>query len=275
VHVNRALLFAFALTAFCALPACNMEQRYVTPPGGGLYTAAITEATPIFLEAEEEALVMVEAPIPFPIHGPNEMEMGALYTDPVMPFTRRPWVERDDYQIEIDVVVSNLSDRRVFATITINGINEFNEYVPAAQIIDDALVVDFANWERTYALDPGERRSVTIREEELDEVAVDLASVVNGMECMTIANTITYFMNHSTSDPRSIPCVPTLIPGLVGVKLGLRTQISLGETPPPIVAEASVRIRDVHDRLASSDEMPWDLNGETPVPFTPPVMMEE
>jgi hypothetical protein len=94
------------------------------------------------------------------------------------------------------------------------------------------------------------------------------------MECMTIANTITYFMNQSGSDPRSIPCVPTLIPGLVGVKLGLRTQIAIGELPPPIVAEASVRIRDVHDRLASYDEMPWDLNGETPVPFTPPVVME-
>jgi hypothetical protein len=260
-----------------AASGCNMEQRYVAPPTGGLYTAAITETTPIFLEAELEALVMVETRVLFPVHGPNEGEMTALLAEPaVMPFPRRPWVERDDYQIEIDFVVSNLEDRRVNATLTVNGINEFNEYVPAAQIIDDDLVIDFANWERTYVLGPGERRSVTVREEELDEVAVDLASVVNGMECMTISNTITYFMNQSGIDPRSTPCVPMVIPGLVGVKVGLRTQIGLGETPPRIVVEASIRIRDVRDRLAGAEEVSWPTDEvSTPVPFTPPVAMEE
>ena len=265
------------LSIAAAVAGCNMEQRYVTSPTGSLFTAAITETTPVFLEAEEEALVMVETRVLFPVHGPNEDEMTALLAEaPVLPFPRRPWVERDDYQIEIDFVVSNLEDRRVNATLTVNGINEFNEYVPAAQIIDDALVVDFANWERTYLLGPGERRTVTVREEELDEVAIDLASVVNGMECMAISNTITYFMNQSSFDPRSIPCVPTLVPGLVGVKIGLRTQIGLGEMPPRIVVEASIRIRDVRDRLAGAEEVSWPTDEvSTPVPFTPPVAMEE
>ena len=261
-----------ALASAAALGGCNLEQRYVMAPGGGLYNAAITETTPAFLEAEEDALFMVETRIDFPIHAPNAMEMSALWTDAVMPFPRRPWVERDDYQIELELVVSNLEDSRVLTTITVNGINEFNEYVPSAQIIDDDLVVDFANWERTYLLAPGERRIVTVREEELDEIAVDLASVVNGMECGTLANEITYFMNQAGIDPRSTACIPALVPGLVGVKLGLRVQGPLGAPPPTVVVEASVRIRDVHDRLAAATETPWDVASESPpVPFTPPL----
>ena len=255
-----------------ALGGCNLEQRYITPPGGGLYTAAIPETTPPFLEAEMEALFMVETRIDFPIHGPTAAEMTALYVE-TLPFTRRPWVTRDDYQIEIDFVLSNLEDRGVLTTITVNGINEFNEYVPSAQIIDDDLVIDFANWERTYFLGPGERRIVTVREEELDEVAVDLASVVNGMECMAIANTITYFMNQSSIDPRSMPCIPTVVPGLVGVKVGLRVTGDVGGPPPTVVVEAAVRMRDVRNRVAAAGETPWNLNGEVPVPFTPPVAM--
>lgn len=271
--------FLFALAAVSALAGCNLEQRYVTPPGGGLFNAAITETTPVFLEAEEDALYMVESPILFPVRAPRPEEMTALLSEaPVLPFPRRPWVERDDYQIEIDFVLSNLEDRRVLTTITVNGINEFNEYVPSAQIIDDDLVVDFANWERTYLLGPGERRTVTVREEELDEVAIDLASVVNmtadGLDCGTIANTLTYFMNQSGIDDRSIPCVPALIPGLVGVKVGLRVQAPLGELPPRVVVEASVRMRDLRDRVAAATETPWDTMAESPpVPFTPPVPM--
>jgi hypothetical protein len=265
-----------AVAAAAALSGCNLEQRYVMAPGGGLYTAAITETTPVFLEAEEEALFMVETRALFAVHPPTPVQMEALGGMASPPFDRRPWVMRDDYQIEIDFVVSNLEDRSVLTTLTVNGINEFNEYTPSAQIIDDDLVVDFANWERTYLLGPGERRVVTVREEELDEVAIDLASVVNttaaGLDCGTIANTLTYFMNQSSIDDRSIPCVPAVIPGLVGVKIGLRVQAPLGELPPVVVVEAAVRMRDVHDRVAAGSEARWDTDMlSRPEPFTPPI----
>jgi hypothetical protein len=138
-------------------------------------------------------------------------------------------------------------------------------------------VVDFAQWERTYRLPAGERRSITVREEELDEVAVDLASVVNNMDCSFLANTIVYFMNQSAHDRRSMACIPPTVPGLVGARIGIRVQGGItddGATmarAPRAVVEAAVRLRDRRDRVAAATEVPWTL--PTPTPFTPPVMM--
>jgi hypothetical protein len=268
----RPLALVLPILAAVSLTGCNLEQRYLMPDGGGLYAAAITTATPAYLESEEDgSLYIVESRIEFPVHAPTDMEMAALGTDVVPPFARRPWVVRDDYQVEIDLVVSNLSPDPVQVTVTMNGINEFNEYIPSAQVIDDELVIDFAQWERTYLLEPGARRMVTVREEELDEIAVDLASVVNGEPCSALANQIVYFANQAGIDPRSTACIPGVIPGLVGVRFGVRLT---GGTPPPQVAvEAVVRMRDLHDRVATAAEVPWLL--PVPAPFTPPVMMEE
>lgn len=268
----RPLVLSLLLAALAVASGCNLEQRYLMPDGGGLYAAAITEATPAYLESEEDGnLYIVESRIEFPVHAPSDAEMASLGTDVVPPFARRPWVVRDDYQVEIDLVVSNLSADPVQVTVTMNGINEFNEYVPSAQIIDDELVIDFAQWERTYLLQPGARRTVTVREEELDEIAVDLASVINGEPCSALANQIVYFMNQAGIDPRSTACIPAIVPGLVGVRFGVR--LTGGAPPPQVAVEAVVRLRDLRNRVATASEVPWLL--PVPAPFTPPVIMEE
>lgn len=275
---------AFLALALSALSGCNMEQRYLVPDGGGLYAAAITETTPAFIESEEDgALYIVESRIDFPVRQPTPDEMTALAAMPApAPFPTHPWVVRDDFGTELDLTVSNLEANPMMITITVNGINEFNEYVPSAAVVDDELVIDFAQWERTYFLQAGERRSVTVREEELDEIAVDLASVVNinattGLECGYQANQICYFMNQSFNDMRSQPCIPMLIPGLVGVKVGIRVQGGIDDgtgvvRAPRAVVEATVRLRDVHDRVAGGSEVPWML--PVPTPFTPLIMPE-
>jgi hypothetical protein len=272
-----------ALVAF-ALTGCNFEQRYLVPDGGGSYAAAITETTPPFIESEEDgALYIVESRIDFPVRAPRPDEMTALAAMPApAPFASQPWVVRDDYGAEVDLTVSNLEAVPLMITLTVNGINEFNEYVPNATVVDDELVIDFAQWERTYLLQAGERRTVTVREEELDEIAVDLASVVNvsavdGSDCGYRANQIVYFMNQSFNDARSMECIPPVVPGLVGVKVGIRVQGGAddgmgGTRAPRAVVEAAVRLRDRRDRVAGATEVPWML--PVPTPFTPLVMEE-
>jgi hypothetical protein len=279
-HVSLSVVFVgLALTSLAA--GCNLEQRYLMPDGGRTYAAAILETTPPFIVGEEESLYVVETRVDFPVHAPTDMEMAELGNDVVPPFARRPWVQRDDYAVEVDLVVSNLEPTPQTITVTVNGINEFNEYVPSAAIVDDDLVIDFAQWERTYRLEAGERRIVTVREEELDEIAVDLASVVNmvdGVDCGYQANQIVYFMNQSSLDPRSMACVPAMIPGLVGVKVGVRATggipdpVTMVTIAPRAAVEASIRLRDLRNRVASGSEVPWTL--PVPTPFTPLIMME-
>ena len=264
--VGMALVVALAA-------GCHMEQRYVTPEGGGVFTMAITETTPPYFMGEEDALYLVEQRIELAIRAPDAAQLAALTgPDPlgrVHPFPSLPWVERGDVEMQVDFQASNLESEPVVISLVLNGINEFNEYVPGVQDDEEALIIDFAQWERTFVLMPGERRQMTVREEELDEVAVDLATVVNGAPN---ANQIVYFMNQSATDVRSQMFIPGVIPGLVGVRVGLRTESTVDGHGARVALETSVRLRDVGDRVASTSETPWTL--PVPVPFTP-VPIEE
>jgi hypothetical protein len=101
---------------------------------------------------------------------------------------------------------------------------------------------------------------VTVTERDLAEIATDLATVVNGAPN---GNEVVYFMNQSGSgDPRIDPYIPALIPGLTGMRLGLRA----GEASN-IVLEASIRLVDYAGKVSDDSENPeevWVL----PVPAT-------
>jgi hypothetical protein len=261
------------------LTGCHMEQRYLTPEGGTVFQLGMAPDTPALVMTEEAALYSVEMDVPFPIRPPTDAEMAALEGEAVAPFERAPWVRRGDYEVTIELTVTNLETERVTASATINGMNEFTRYVPGFTVDEEAVIVDFSQWEHTWSLRPGERVSITVREEQLDEAAVDLASVINGDACSAIANEIVYFQNQSASDPRSQMCMPAMIPALDGVVLGLRTESVVTGTdamgmettrPAGLALEASVRIRDVRDRIQGAGQPEWEL--PVPVPFTPPII---
>lgn len=258
-----------ALAALVAAPlahaaACNhMDRRYLAPEGASVFAVAFTPDTPPFVMGEEESLYLLETPVELPIRQPTAAEEAAL--------GGAPWVREGDYAVEVTFTVTNLdTESSRFVGVTLNGINPEYEYVPGFTIDQEDVIPNFAQWERTYVLDPGESRTVTVREEEVREITIDLASATSTPECQQIANQIVYFANQAGIDPRSTACIPEVVPGLVGLKLGLR---ALGAEPPPIVLEASVEVRDVHDRIAAPDQEPWEP--PTPTLFTPPPPPEE
>lgn len=263
-----------AALALLALSACNADRRYVSPVGGTTWQLAFPPGTAPFFSGEELTVFLVEQRIELPVRAPTGDEFGALGTADergLGPYPRRPWVERRDYELQIEFTVSNLSDEAQSVAVTINGINEFHEYVPGITIVGDDAIIDFAGWERTYVLAPGERASATIREEELDEVAVDLATVVNGAPN---SNQIIFFQNQSAHDARSQMYLPPIVPALVGVRLGLRVEAGEGATEaPPMALEAVVRVRDPRDRVVDPGEESWEL--PQAAPFAPVVPLED
>ena len=76
---------------------------------------------------------------------------------------------------------------------------------------------------------------------------------------MTRARTMTDA--RTTTDPRSKKYIPAVIPGLVAVRLGLRTNQAAN-----LLLEASIRVRDVGDKLADQDEPHMRIE---PEPFDP------
>lgn len=252
------------------LVGCRMDQRYVTPESGMAWQLALTPETPPFFSSEDGTVYLIEQRIELPIRAPDPVQFAALSTPDARglgPYPRRPWVERGDYEIEIDAVLSNLSEQPARVTVVVNGFNEFHEYLPGANVVDDDVLVDFSQWERTYDLDAMSRRSFTIREEDMDEVAVDLATVVNGAPN---SNQVVFFQNHSAHDPRSRAYIPPIVPALTGFRIGLRVEAG---TPPPLALEAIVRVRDVHDKIVGEGETSWEL--PVPAPFVPVAPMQE
>ena len=255
-----------AATALLALAGCHSDRRFVSPEGGTTWQLAFPPGAAPFFTGEDLSVFLVEQRIELPVRAPSGEQLAALGTPDergLGPYPRRPWVERGDYELLVEVSLSNLSDEPQRVAVTINGINEFHEYVPGVSVVGDDLVVDYSGWERTVDLGPGERMDLTIREEELDEVAVDLATVVNGAPN---SNLVVFFQNHSAHDTRSQAFVPPIVPALVGVRLGLRAEAGEDATEaPPVALEATVRVRDLRDRIVSAGQEPW-----TPLPQAAP-----
>jgi hypothetical protein len=99
----------------------------------------------------------------------------------------------------------------------------------------------------------------------MDEIATDLATVVNGAPN---SNLVVQFQSQSTRDPRVHRYIPDVIPALVAFRMGLQT----GEAAP-LELRVSVRVQDHGARVAARGEEAWEL--PTPADFVPVVPEEE
>jgi hypothetical protein len=230
----------------------------------GFYAFAMTEDTPPFAETDDAAIYIVEERIEFPIRPPTGEELAELTagaaSDPLlMTFGRAPWVSRDDYGVEIDYILINLDDAPHRVTIVANPISEFHEYSPGVVIDDDEIFAEFAGYERLVEMEPFERITGTIRQEEIDEMAADLASVVQ--PGVTNPNTFMHPDSQSDHDPRVSAFLPSIVPGLVGVKMGMRI-----EETSNVVCELTIRVRDDERRIVDVEDA-WQL--PAPIVFEP------
>ncbi len=254
-----------ALAVLLLACGCTQSEQYVGT--GGMYEFAMTADTPPMATTRDNALYMSELRIELPIRPPSSDTLAMLRAQApgqMLPWSRLPWCQVHDYEIQVDWTVSNLDNNPAHVALTLNGFNEFDEYVPQFSINEQDIIPDFAQWERTFDLEPLGRKSGTIREEEMDEVATNLATVVNGAPN---SNEVVYFENQSATDPRSQPYIPSVLPALTGFRIGMRAAGAVGGPAPNIVVEASVRIRDLHNRIMPNGQKSWTL--PVPTPFFP------
>jgi len=249
---SRASLLLFSLWA-CGIE----EQRYVVENEA----VALTRSTaPAFVDDDGNGFYVVERRFEFPIEPPGDPTLQALTMSAqamMLPFPRMPWVNDKDFDISLDYVLANLENRALTAGITLNGANEFFEYAPA--------VTDFNQWERRIELGPKERIIGHISELDMQEIAIDLATVVNGAPN---SNQVVQFQSQSGRDGRTRRYIPKVIPELIALRLG----VSANEAAN-VVLEVSVRIQDHGERLVERGEDRWDL--PMPMLFVPVAPEEE
>ncbi|MFI5309095.1 MAG: hypothetical protein ACHQ53_17195 [Polyangiales bacterium] len=260
----------FVALLFCVVSACTNEPQYVGD--GKLYQVALTSSTPAAFTSMDGAVYIVEQRVELEVRRPSQIVLDDLrkgagaYKN--LPFPRLPWIDRGEMPMEVDFTLSNLDATPHDVTVTLNGFSEFDEYVPGIHVVDEQVQADYAEWERSYKLDAKQRISGTIREEDMDEAAVDLATAAHGAPN---ANEVVYFENKSGSDPRSDRFTPKVVPGLVGFRIGLRSQEEAATmrqmtAKGGLLLEATTRVRDVSDKLTTSQQTAMRFN---PQPFTP------
>jgi hypothetical protein len=256
MEARMRVLYGLSLAGLLA--ACSDERVYVND--GQLYQVALTAATAPAITSKDGTLYIVETHAELPIKQPSAAELAALKSGAAaykkLPFPRLPWVGRDDIALQLDFSLSNLDKVGHDVTVIINGADEFFEYEPSVRVVDEQLLPAYSQWERSYTLAADSRINATVREEELDEVAVDLATVVNGAPS---SDEVVYFENKSDSDPRSMKYIPPVVPGLTALRLGLRATAAA-----PILLEATLRARNSGDKLASAGDAHMRL---MPQPF--------
>lgn len=265
--MRPASMFACALAASSLVAGCVAQEEYTAP---GVIAFAMIADTPAFFESPTNSVYIVESRVELPIRDPGA-QLGPLWdTSGIMlPYERLPWVRQGDYAVEVDYTISNVSDQTVTASVITNAFNEFHEYLPLVTIIERMAVADYSGYEWTVVLAPGERYSGTIREEQMDELAFDLAAIGN---LAPNANRIVYPSNQHDHDAYAALYTPQVIPAITGFRLGMR--VTAEGTAPPMVLEATVRLRDIKDKLVDSGEtsgghavIPWTL--PTPVIISP------
>jgi hypothetical protein len=240
------------------LGACVQEQRYAIENQAVALTAG---TAPAAMNEDDDPIFIVTRDFELPITPPPAGQLARLTANAQgreLPFPRLPWVELHDLELQLDYALANQSDGDVVAMVIINGRNEFNVYTPGPE--------DFNQWERRFALGPRERVTGTITELELDELAVDLATVVNGAPN---SNQVVHFQSQSGRDDRIQQYIPAVVPGLVGLTAGIQA----GEAAD-VVLEISVRVQDHGGRAAERGKRRWDPLPE-PTAFIPEAAEED
>jgi hypothetical protein len=252
----RSTLFP-ALACAASLAACVEEQRYAVENQAVALTA---DAEPAFIDENDNEIFIVTREFELQITPPAATKLAQLTSGAQgkdLPFPRLPWVKLHDLELQVDYTLANQGDEPVTASILLNGRNEFNLYTPGPE--------DFSQWEQRYLLEPKQRVTGSVTELEMDEIAIDLATVVNGA---LNSNEVVHFSSQSSTDSRNSQYVPSVIPGLVGLSAGIMTSKAAD-----VVLEISVRVQDHGDRAAPRGKKRWELPEATP--FVPIVPEEE
>lgn len=254
----RALLGGALALALSLLSGCLEEQRYQVV---GALVQMTPDLAPAFTTADGAQIYRVDAPFPLRITPPPAGQLDKLAAEAqgkMLPFPRLPWVSLHDLELELDYAVTNNSAQAVLATVTLNGINEFVYYAPGPE--------DLHQWQRRIGLAPGQRVTGTVTELEMDELAIDLATVVNGAPN---SNLVVEFQSQSGRDPRIQAYIPKVIPGLDGVRAGL--EVIGGDNAmapaPALTLELSILVKDHNDRACKRGQTNWEL--PIAMPFTP------
>ncbi len=262
-----------ALVLAGAAAACaNTDTNQTTPP---VVLGMSSAVTPVYMD-KQLTLYEVQVPVPLPVRQPTGAERSAL-GGAEDPYPNHPFLLNSDERLEVHFTISNLDDQRHAVYLLLDPWNEFVRYMPGVQIVsDEQTTPNSSGYQKPFLIDGKSRVQGTVTADDTTALAIGLATA---MEIMSKpADPMAAYgqgtlLNHIW-DPQNRPIqsdlllksyVPSVVAGLTGFDLGLRTDSAVN-----VAVEIQLDITDLNgNRLIPPGQAGTPI-GLPPMTLSPP-----
>jgi hypothetical protein len=239
-------LIGIALVS-AALGACaNDGETQVIPP----VVLGMTETTAPAYDDGEMQIYESFLPVPLPLRRPSDDERPKGKADP---YPRPPFHLASDTRITVRFTLSNLEDKQHTVELLVDPWNEFVRYSPGVVVGDEMTTPNLSGIDRFFVLPPLARIEGIMTPDDIVELATDLGTAMTLDQRPPAAdgefagpalyNRAFNIQNRSSRfDPLLAPYIPSVVAGIVGFDLGLRTN-----EPAKIAVEVVLDVEDQSD----------------------------
>lgn len=276
-----------ALAVTVAGTACSQASTNQTTAPVDL---GMTPSLTAYYNSEELTLYEVQTPVQLPVKQPSANDLSGLGgAPPNTGYPRQPWLLASDESLEVHYIISNLDSQDHTAYLLIDPWNEFVRWNPGVTVVNDETAAPNYGYDLPFLVPAMSRVQGTITQDDMQEIAIKLASVENllnsqqtqaalaatmdggmndtGFDPTGTANNIFNPQNRSNGgDPLYTPWIPSVVAGLTGFDLGLRTTESA-----TLAVEITI---DVQDLSGKNKFVPADSTQTTigipPTTLSPP-----
>jgi hypothetical protein len=278
------LLFSLAIVVAGAACSQNSNSQTTAPVDLGM-----TNTMAAYYSSEELTLYEVQTPVALPVKQPSSSDLGGLGAAPANTgYPSAPWLTADDEQVEVHYIISNLDSQDHAVYLLIDPWNEFVRWQPGVTVVDDETAAPNYGYDLPFLVKAMSRVEGTITQDDMKEIAIKLASVENllgssqtmaaeaaamdggmntsGFDPTGYANNIFNPQNRSNGgDPLYTPWIPSVIAGLTGFDLGLRTTENAN-----VAVEITIDVTDVDGKHFVPANSTQAQLGVPPAVLSPP-----
>jgi hypothetical protein len=235
----------WALLGLFAAVAAGCGEKDETQTLEPVQLGMTDQATAIY-EQQDTQIFEVKLPVKLPIKAPSPADLDELAASPTPPYPRGLWLTNQDVKVQVTWTITNLDPTDHNVELLIDPWNEFGRYWPGMSVTDVQRQEQMPNLSGIDVLmhvngtqSPGpSRKHGTLTFEDMNELAIDLGTVMNIIATLPppdptmeaadnpsvgLVNHVFNVQNRSFKDVLAKPYIPSVIPGLTGFDLGLRT----------------------------------------------------
>jgi hypothetical protein len=291
VRTLAAMGWLFVVGAASTVGGCSSGSAdQVTGP----VALGMTSSMAPYYADGNTTIYQAQKPVELPVRKPTSSERSNPPPKGT-PYKHSPYLLASDERLELHYTITNVDSGTHYVWLLIDPWNEFVRWAPGVTVVNDDVTVPNNGYDLAFAIPGKSRVEGTITSDDFLEIATKLASVQavlgNALTAMpgptgmvsvtppgatssypmvdprTLCNNIFFYQNRANSgDALYMPWIPSVIAGVTGFDLGIRTYESAN-----VGVEITVDEVDLNgNRFVVADDTGTKKIGMPPMTLSPP-----